>query len=134
MLLLTKNQKQPSGFITRVGMPQADAKSPGLFNIFMDELLLVINTSPSKGIATLFVDDVLLLARRLIYMQKIMRVVETRAEKLHLKWAAYRSCGLQLHGLETLMGHQLQDKRKGTYLRVALSKTGVTDKKLLERL
>lgn len=61
MLLRTRNQKSGTGFRTLVGISQGDPPSPYLFNIFMDGYIREMNLEVSKGLATLFLDDVLLL-------------------------------------------------------------------------
>lgn len=70
--------------ITLVGMPLGDGPSPDLFNIFMDDLLVTINTQPRRCIASLFVDDVLLLSRTLMDMQHILNTAVTWAEKVKM--------------------------------------------------
>lgn len=56
MTLITKHQMTNKSVHTTVDMPQGDSPSPYIFNILMDDYLWTVNTEPSRGLATLFVD------------------------------------------------------------------------------
>lgn len=99
MILRTINQKSGTSVRRLVGMPQGDAPSPYLFNIFMDEYIREINREVSKGLDTLFVDDVFLLARSLLDMQRLLFRSKAWAHKFNITWAIHKSCGLQLPGI-----------------------------------
>lgn len=60
MLLQTNLQQSTNSVRTLVGMPQGDPPSPLLFNLFMDDYIMTTNVTVSRGLAILFVDDVLL--------------------------------------------------------------------------
>lgn len=72
MVLRTKHQLSNIRVRTLVGMPQGDPPSPYIFNLFMDDYIRMINVKVSRGLATLFVDDVLILARSLLDMQRLL--------------------------------------------------------------
>lgn len=64
---------------------QGDAPSPYLFNVFMDDFLITINTKTSRAIASFFVGDVLLLVRALIEMQQTLHKAATWATKVQME-------------------------------------------------
>lgn len=104
MLLQTKQQRSTTCVKTLVGMPQGDAPSPLLFNLFMDDYLRTINVKISRRLATLFVDNVLLLARPLLDMQRMLTSSKKWADKVGMESATHKSCGLQLPGVLLLGG------------------------------
>lgn len=115
-------------------MPQGDAPSPYLFNIFMDDYLGTINSEQSRGLATLFVDDMLLVAKTIVDMQRLLQTSESWATKVQMEWGASKSCGIKLHGLVKILGQTLQDRDEDFYLGVSFNHRGVTGSKLVDRL
>lgn len=59
----TRFQTSQRCLLTRAGVRQVDPTSPQLFSLFMDSFLSVSNEQPRKSLASLFVDDVLVLAK-----------------------------------------------------------------------
>lgn len=134
MRLQTKHQKSPRSILTLAGVPQGDPPSPKLFNIFMDSFLHHVNTKPDKGLASLFVDDVLLLARARTEMQNILNTSTNWADDVGMQWTIEKSCGIMLPFSLTMKGKDLPDRNLVTYLGVTLGPHGVTDHKLCERI
>lgn len=134
MRLKTKHQKASRSILTLAGVPQGDPPSPQLFNIFMDSFLTRINTSPTKGIASLFVDDVLLLARAGAEMQQLLNTSISWSDEVGMEWTIHKSCGINLPFTLSLKGDALPNRNHATYLGVSLGPHGVTDDKLRERI
>lgn len=72
MFLRTKNQRSNQSVRTLVGKSEGDLPSPLLFNLFMDDYIRVINTAMSKRLVKLVLHDVLLLARSMLDMQRVV--------------------------------------------------------------
>lgn len=70
--LKTKRYQSPKIILTLSRIPQGDPPSPQIFNVFMDTLIQRVNIHPSRGIASMFVDDVLLLAQARQEMQELV--------------------------------------------------------------
>lgn len=69
---LKKRQKSSNCICPRCRIPQGDPPSPPLFNIFMDGVILQLNGNPSYDMVSLFVDDVLALARSVDDLQAVL--------------------------------------------------------------
>lgn len=134
MRLRTKRQKSENTISTRAGMPQGDPPSPILFTIFMDCYIRSVNTSPDRGLVSLFVDDVLVLARSLSAMQDLLTDSGAWATSVQMTWAVQKSYGIQLPGAVTLSGTPLPDKDIVDYLGVSLGPQGVTAHRLTARI
>lgn len=134
MRLTTKYQVGGKVLETWSGVPQGDPPSPQLFLIFMDSYLVTVNPRPNKSLATLFVDDVLGLARSLVSLLKFLGMSVQWADEHDMIWAVAKSCGLDLPGQATLNGKPLENVNEATYLGVTLNRRGVTARKLCERI
>lgn len=74
MPLQTTNHKSQRYVHRLLDTPQSGHPSHTLFKIFMDDYVRLINTSPSRLSATLFVDDVVLVAKSMADIQKRLRL------------------------------------------------------------
>lgn len=81
MVLRTKHQRINRTVYTRAGRPHGEPPRSTLFNIFMDTCINAMNKSPSTQFATLFVDDIRLLARTLQQMQRAYNTSNRWAER-----------------------------------------------------
>lgn len=135
MILRTKHKKLHNHVLTLFGMPHGDLTPQTiLFQNFINDYLTTINIHPCRVIANLFVDDVLLLPRILIDMQRLLDKSEKSTTKSQMEWAITQSCGLKLQVLVQLMGQPLPDKLEEVYMGGSVNPKGVTDTKLVERL
>lgn len=134
MRLQTKGQKTPRSIHTLSGMPQGDPPSPQLFHIFTDTLLRQVNINLTHGVASLFVDDVLLIARARYDMQEMVTSCETWAKKFQMKWAVEKSCGIMVPFPLKMDDSTLPNTSTATYLGVSLGPYGLTDQNLCERI
>lgn len=110
MRLRTKHQTLDTTVLTRAGMPQGDPSSPILFNLFMDSYIQRINTKPQREVVSLFVDDVLMMAKSLPGMQKVLSESEAWALSVCMQWAVEKSFGVQIPGTMILARKTLQAK------------------------
>lgn len=90
MLMRTKHQRSTQIDRTLVGMPEGAPPSPFLFNLFMDGFSKPMNTDVSRRMATLLVNDLLLLARCLIDMQRLFCRSKSWAEDVQMTWALHK--------------------------------------------
>lgn len=134
MVMRTKFQRSPTKLIARAGVPQGDPTSPQLFAIFMDSFLEVANERPWQSLASLFVDDVLTLARPSDNLQQLLDIAHQRAIDRDIVWNIAKSCGLNLPQTHKVNGSLLPDAVKATYLGVTLTSQGVAGSKLIDRL
>lgn len=102
IVLVKKHQKTNACATKLVGMTQGDAPSPYFYIIFMDDYIATVKHTPSRGLSTLFVDDVMILARILLGMKNLIQTWETWATKVQMEWTALKSCGLKLHRMINL--------------------------------
>ena len=125
--------------ITR-GVPQGSPMSPTLFNVFMDVFAERIEPSDrdteNSGII-LFADDVQLTAKSRLTLQQNLDTAFTWAIESEMKWNV-RKCSTLLpeHDQEPLrMGTEpIQTVESETYLGVTITRQGITDKLLRERV
>lgn len=68
-------------------MPQGDDPSVYLFNIFMDDFIHAMNTAPSRGLVMLLLDDVLLLAKTMTDIKRLVIRSERWADKAQMQRA-----------------------------------------------
>lgn len=134
MRLQTKGQRSPHSVCTLAGVPQGCPPSPTLFNVFMDTYIKHMKTRPYRSLATLFADDVMLMARSVADMQAALIMSSTWATEHRMEWSAQKSCTIRLPTTIQLNGNSLQQKQEEFYLGLTLGPRGVTDTKLLERL
>lgn len=134
MKLRTKGQKANENLKTTAGVPQGDPTSPLLFAIFMDSYLFITNSRPESALSSLFVDDVLALARDLADLQTLLTESETWARKHDMVWSVAKSFGLDLPRPVQLDGQRLEDKIEAAYLGVTINKRNVTDTRLILRI
>lgn len=134
MKLKTKYQRSTTCVKTIAGVPQGDATSPHLFNIFMDSFLSQVNVNPRQGIASLFVDDVLVLARNRECMQHTINSATSWSDEHRMTWTIEKSFSISLPFQVQLHNAPLTDAAEVTYLGVSLGPDGLTDDKLLQRI
>lgn len=132
--LRTKDQVSERWVSTLSGTPQGCPPSPTLFNIFMDEYIRTINASPRKLLATLFVDDVALLANSMADLQHGLDLSGGWASRQRMSWAVRKSFGLRLPSAAILAVAELPNKHEEIYLGVSLGPKGVTDTQFLARI
>lgn len=113
MRLKTKNQKSRNSILTLAGVPQGDHPSPQFFDIFMDSLLRLSNNHPDRALASLFVNDVLLLGRAQNQLQDLVNIAEEWADDVNMEWTITKSCGLKLPFRLSMGGHDLPDDQNG---------------------
>lgn len=134
MRLQTKGQRSTHSVCTLAGVPQGCPPSPTLFNLYMDTYIEHMNKTPDRSVATLFADDVKLLASTLVHMQNALDMSSAWAHEYKMEWSVHKSCTIQLPTTMHLNGKLLKQKQEEIYLGVSLGRRGVTDTKLLDRL
>lgn len=134
MTIKTKHQTSSTCIRTLAGVPQGDAPSLQLFNIFMDHFLEQISTSPRQGVASLFVDDVLIIARAAKEIQKLTDKEMNWASANGMEWTVEKSSGIALPFQVWLNNRNLTNAEQVPYLGVSLGPHGLTEHKLLDRL
>lgn len=134
MIIRTIGQKSSDCLHTRAGVPQGDPPSPLLFGLFMDSYLRAVNLSPTRAVASLFVDDVLGLAKTFANLLRFLDNSQKWADDHTMVWNIAKSCGINLPSQPKIRGVTLPMKQSTGYLGVTMAPTGVTDARLLERL
>lgn len=115
-------------------MPEGDPPSPYLFNLFMDSYIKNMNVTVSRGLSTVFVKDVLLLARSLLDMQCLLSRSKTWADEVKMVGATQKSCGLKTTDILFLGEEHIPNKNEDMYLCVSLGPKAVTDARLVKRI
>lgn len=69
MFIQTKGQRSQSHIVTRAGVPQGDPTIPQIFSLSMESFLHATKKRQDDALSSLFVDDVLYLAKSLSHLQ-----------------------------------------------------------------
>ena len=135
MRLQTVGQKSKRSLLTLVGMPQGDPPSPILFNIFMNSYLSRLNThSPSHGIACAFVDDTALFCKVDSQLQVMLNECDEWSKDAKMIWSVSKSLIINSTQPLYLSEEEVPNGIWGKYLGVSLTKYGVGDEMLINRL
>lgn len=134
MVIRTKNQTSKETLLTRAGVPQVDPTSSQLFSNFTDSSLAVCNERSWKSLTSLFVDDVLGLAKTRKDLSTLLSIAQLWAKDCDMWWNIHKSCGPNLPVNQEINGVQLPIKEQATYLGVTFTNRGVADGKLRQRI
>lgn len=100
----------------------------------MDSFLHSVNSAPCHAMASLFLDDVVALAKSLYDLQLILKSVQQWPVTYNMVWNITKSCGLQLPANTQGKGDQLLIKHEAKRHGLALNKRVVADTKLIKRI
>lgn len=133
MTVRTKGQEAEDEPMSMVcGVPQGDAISPTLYNIFMDPLLEQVCAKYPNGLSC-YCDDTTGLAANVVTLQQILDEVSNWAEDNGMSWNAKKSSTMADVPV-TLAGEVLHNAIEVQYLGVSLTREGVTDTRLKQRI
>lgn len=86
----------------------------------MDTFYVRTNTHPRLVLSSLFVDDVLELAKSLTALKSFLRATDACALDYDMTWAIGKSCGRSLPSAVTFKQERLPDNTKAVYLEVTV--------------
>lgn len=131
--IATREPESPRLTIT-TGVTQGDPISPFLFNIYMDTFLRVTNEDNQSFTTNCFADDVLVQAKQPHHLQEALQICSNWSRSAGIPWNVQKSFAIDSPSSYVLSGDVLQCVDEATYLGITLSRTGIGDTCLLERI
>lgn len=92
---------------------------------------MAVNARQERSIPSLFVDDVLALAKSMHDLQTFLNDAQQWADDFDMVWNISKSCGLCLPSRPLIKGEHLPHKEREVYLCIRLTKSRLGDNKLL---
>lgn len=97
----------------------------------MDGLIRQLNKDPSGGMVSIFVDDVLAIARSVEDLQDVVDSCVNWPTIVQIEWTVSKCCRIKLRTPMTLNGMEISSQDHATYLDVYLGARGVTENGML---